>query len=173
MRGAKAGVSARASFVHGDIFQSDLTQASVISLFLLPEFNLRLRPTILALRPGTRIFSNTFRMGEWNPDESAALNCGPHCIAYLWIVPARIGGRWVTSIGPLAVTQTFQTFQTFEGAIGGKPLEKGRIQGERIFFSVEGSEFSGVVRGDGIDGGFTPAAGAGPVGAWTATRQPL
>ncbi len=163
----KAGVEGKAQFVQADIFQSDLTKASVITLFLLPELNLRLRPSILNLKAGTRIVSNTFRMGDWKPDEAADLNCGPHCIAYLWVVPARIEGRWKSSIGPLAVTQAFQTF---EGAIGGKPTEKGRIQGERIYFNVGSSEFTGVVKGDVIEGSFKPVAGDGPAGNWSATR---
>jgi len=163
----KAGLAATATFVEADIFKSDLTKATVISLFLLPELNLRLRPTILTLKPGTRIVSNTFKMGDWNPDEAADLKCGPHCIAYLWIVPARVEGRWNSSLGPLAITQTFQTF---EGAIGGKPTEQGRIVGERILFSAEGSEFSGVVRGDGMQGTFKSATGVS--GEWKATRIP-
>lgn len=172
----KAGVSGKATFVQADIFHSDLSQASVISLFLLPELNLRLRPAILALKPGTRIVSNTFRMDDWTPDEAADLKCGPHCIAYLWIVPARVEGRWQTTLGPLAITQSFQTF---EAAIGGKPTEQGRLQGERIYFSAEGIEYSGVVRGDSMAGSFKPAPGAGSVGnsgtlgtlgTWTATR---
>jgi SAM-dependent methyltransferase len=161
----KAGVAGKASFVQGDIFQSDISRATVISLFLLPELNLRLRPSILALRPGTRVVSNTFRMGDWSPDEAADLKCGTHCIAYLWIVPARVEGRWQSSLGPLAITQTFQTF---EGALAGKPTEKGRLHGERIFFSADGAEFSGVVRGDAIEGSFKSATGA--AGAWNAKR---
>ena len=163
----KAGVAAKATFVEADIFQSDLTKASVISLFLLPELNLRLRPTILTLKPGTRIVSNTFKMGDWNPDEAADLKCGPHCIAYLWIVPARVEGRWNSSAGPLAITQTFQTF---EGAIAGKPTEQGRLAGGRILFSAGGSEFSGLVRGDSMEGTFKSAAGI--TGEWKATRIP-
>ncbi len=161
----KAGVTGKATFVQGDIFQSDISKATVISLFLLPDLNLRLRPSILLLKPGTRVVSNTFRMGDWSPDEAADLKCGPHCIAYLWIVPARVEGRWQSTLGPIAITQSFQTF---EGAIGGKPTEKGRLQGERIYFSVDGTEFTGVVRGATIDGSFKSAAGA--TGSWTATR---
>jgi SAM-dependent methyltransferase len=161
----KAGVAARATFVQGDIFQSDISKATVISLFLLPELNLRLRPGILALKPGTRVVSNTFRMGDWSPDEAADLKCGPHCIAYLWIVPARVEGRWQSTLGPLAITQNFQTF---EGAIGGKPTDKGRLQGERIYFSADGMEFAGVVRGDSMEGSFQSASGAS--GIWKATR---
>jgi SAM-dependent methyltransferase len=161
----KAGVTAKASFVQGDIFQSDITQATVISLFLLPELNLRLRPSILQLKPGTRIVSNTFRMGDWAPDEAADLKCGPHCIAYLWIVPARVEGRWQSTLGPLAITQSFQTF---EGAIGGKPTSKGRLQGGRILFSTDDTEFTGVVNGESIEGSFKSAAGA--TGTWSAKR---
>src|SRR5207245_11298719 len=86
---AKAGLSDKATFVEADIFRSDLSPATVITLFLLTELNLKLRPTILTLKPGTRVVSNTFRMGDWEPDQTVELGCDTYCTAYLWIVPAR------------------------------------------------------------------------------------
>src|SRR5262250_2874348 len=81
----KAGVSGKAIFQEADIFKTDLSKATVITLFLLTDLNLRLRPTILTLKPGTRVVSNTFRMGEWEPDQTVELGCDPYCTAYLWI----------------------------------------------------------------------------------------
>ena len=98
---AKAGVSDKATFVEADIFRSDLSPATVITLFLLTDLNLKLRPTILTLKPGTRIVSNTFRMGDWEPDQTVELGCDTYCTAYLWIVPARVEGRWKTARGGL------------------------------------------------------------------------
>ncbi|MGB7587638.1 MAG: class I SAM-dependent methyltransferase, partial [Solirubrobacterales bacterium] len=105
---AKAGVGDKASFVEADIFKSDLSRATVVTMFLLTELNLRLRPTILSLKPGTRVVSNTFRMGEWEPDQTIELGCDTYCTAYLWIVPARVEGQWQTSRGELALKQEFQ-----------------------------------------------------------------
>src|SRR5499425_1069630 len=97
----KAGVGGKASFVEADIFKTDLTKATVITLFLLTDLNLKLRPTILTLKPGTRIVSNTFRMGDWEPDETVELGCDTYCTAYLWIVPARVEGKWRSGHGEL------------------------------------------------------------------------
>jgi precorrin-6B methylase 2 len=90
------GVSGRATFVKADLFESDFSQATVITMFLLPELNLRLRPTLLSLKPGTRIVSNSFTMEEWEPDETATVSdgCSSWCTALLWIVPARVDGTW-------------------------------------------------------------------------------
>jgi hypothetical protein len=104
----KAGVGGKANFVEADIFKTDLTKATVITMFLLTDLNLRLRPTILTLKPGTRIVSNTFRMGEWEPDQTVELGCDTYCTAYLWIVPARVEGNWHSGQGELALTQDFK-----------------------------------------------------------------
>src|SRR5881628_2174365 len=102
---AKAGVSDKATFVEADIFRSDLSPATVITLFLLTDLNLKLRPTLLTLKPGTRVVSNTFRMGDWEPDQTVELGCDTYCTAYLWIVPARVEGRWKTAQGELVLKQ--------------------------------------------------------------------
>lgn len=92
---AKEGVSDKATFAKADLFQSDFSQATVITMFLLPSINLKLRPKILDLKPGTRIVSNSFDMDEWKPDEtSTATGCEDWCTAHLWIVPAKVGGNW-------------------------------------------------------------------------------
>lgn len=96
------GVADRASFVQADIFESDFSDATVVTLFLLPTLNMKLRPTILAMKPGTRVVSNTFDMGDWKADqtiESADADCSNFCRAYKWIVPARAEGTggWATA----------------------------------------------------------------------------
>src|SRR5207249_6168584 len=90
------GVSARATFAKADIFESDFSQASVITMFLLPEINLKLRPKILDLKAGTRIVSNTFSMDDWTPDETAVVSrdCVAWCTALFWVVPANVAGNW-------------------------------------------------------------------------------
>ncbi|HYA30368.1 MAG TPA: class I SAM-dependent methyltransferase, partial [Acidobacteriota bacterium] len=87
---AREGVSNRASFTKADLFESDFSQATVITMFLLPDINLKLRPKILTLKPGTRIVSNSFTMGDWSADDTVNVkdNCISYCTAYLWIVPA-------------------------------------------------------------------------------------
>lgn len=89
-----AGVSGRATFAQADLFETDLSRASVITLFLLPAINEKLRPRLLELKPGTRVVSNTFPMGDWRPDEQATVTeqCQTWCSALLWIVPARVEG---------------------------------------------------------------------------------
>src|SRR5206468_7922342 len=92
---AKEGVSDKANFVKADLFESDFSQAQVITMFLLPSINIKLRPKILDLKPGTRIVSNSFDMEDWKPDEDATVSgCDHWCTAHLWIVPAKVGGAW-------------------------------------------------------------------------------
>ena len=96
-KAAEAGVSRLTRFVRGDIFKTDFSDATVVTTFLLPSMNLRLRPTFLAMKPGTRIVANTFAIADWQPDESVAIEpCERWCTALMWIVPARVGGTWRT-----------------------------------------------------------------------------
>ena len=161
---AKAGAAGKAQFVRADIFESDLSGASVITMFLLPELNLRLRPAILALKPGTRIVSNTFTMGEWEHDNSADLGCGTYCIAYLWIVPAKVEGQWRSEQGALSLRQNFQTIS---GTLGTAPISNGKLHGEQINFSADAAQYSGRVTGGSIEGTFKSATRSG---AWKAER---
>lgn len=166
---AKEGVSDKASFVQGDIFESDFSKASVITLFLLPELNLRLRPTLLGMKPGTRVVSNTFDMGEWQADETvrASGDCSSYCTAYFWIVPARVEGRWRTPQGEFALRQYFQmvsgtlTFGDVTATV------TGRLMGPRIELLVGSVSFVGNVDGDIIEGTARTAAGEQK---WRATR---
>jgi SAM-dependent methyltransferase len=146
----KEGVAGKAQFVKADIFESDFSQATVITMFLLPELNLKLRPKILSLKPGTRIVSNSFDMGDWKADETARMesNAGctsSWCTALLWIVPAKIEGTHKTPYGELSLTQTYQVLSGTLSS-GGKtvPVE-GKVLGERVLLTADGRELRGKV----------------------------
>ncbi|MEI2418268.1 class I SAM-dependent methyltransferase [Orrella sp. JC864] len=161
---AKAGVSERATFETADLFETDLSQADVITMFLLPSINEKLRPTILDLEPGTRIVSNTFRMGDWEPDasETVTQDCSSYCTALLWVVPAKVQGQWQLGGQPLALTQQYQMIS---GKLGDAQITEGRVDGTRISFVVNGVRYSGQVQGDSINGT------EGGSGSWTASRR--
>jgi hypothetical protein len=144
-RARAAGVTARTKFVRGDVFKTNFSDATVVSTFLLPSMNLRLQPTFLAMKPGTRIVANTFGIGEWTPDETAAIApCERWCTAMLWIVPARVGGTWRTPQGDLTLTQRFQ-FVT--GTLGKEPITDGRLHGEEFSFTAGAATYRGQVEG--------------------------
>jgi len=165
---AKAGVSDKASFVEADIFRTDLSPATVITLFLLTDLNLKLRPTILTLKPGTRIVSNTFRMGDWEPDQTVELGCDTYCTAYLWIVPARVEGRWKTAQGELALKQEYQKVSgTLKSGKVSAPISRGSLRGDQISFMAAGAEYRGRVNGGTIEG---TVKSAGKSTSWKATH---
>jgi len=145
---AEAGVSDRATFIKADLFETDLSKADVITMFLLPSINMKLRPKILDLKPGTRIVSNTFTMGEWQADETAELGANggcenSWCTALLWIVPAKVAGTYQTPQGEVTLKQTFQMLSGTLRA-GGKTLAlTGKVNGEEISFKAGGREFRG------------------------------
>ena len=165
----KEGVSGRAEFVKADLFETDLSKATVITMFLLPDINLRLRPKILDLKPGTRIVSNTFTMEDWNADEIATVgeDCTSWCTALFWIVPAKAGGTWTFPNGELTLTQTFQMLAG-ELRIGEKsaPVSDGRLRGDQISFTVGGVKYTGKVNGTSMSG--TATTGSSTT-QWTAT----
>ncbi len=170
---AREGVGDKARFIEADIFKSDFSPATVITMFLLPELNLELRPAILDLKPGTRIVSNYFDMGEWQADQSVAVGraegCDTvYCQAYLWIVPAKVGGIWKLPQGELVLKQEFQAVSG-ELANGGEHLAvtDGRLSGERIDFRIGTTRYTGRVAGNTMVGTYTSG---GSTGAWTATR---
>ena len=107
---SREGVADRAKLVQADLFNVDLSRATVITMFLLPDINMRLRPIILSLRPGTRIVTNSFDMGDWRPDAYADADddCPLYCTAYLWVVPARVEGAWKLPEGELMLGQDYQ-----------------------------------------------------------------
>ena len=168
---AKEGVTGKATFIKADLFESDFSQATVITMFLLPDINLKLRPKILGLKPGTRIVSNSFTMGEWQHDRSVQATesegCQSYCTAYLWIVPAKVEGSWKLPEGELTLKQSFQMITgTLRG--GGKETAiKGRLSGDHISFKAGVAQYSGRVGASGIKG--TVKSGSGTT-EWSATR---
>ena len=148
----KEGVSDRATFVRGDIFETDFSKAQVITLFLLPSLNMKLRPTILNMRPGTRIVSNTFTMEDWTPDETSTVgdDCVSWCTSLLWIVPAKVEGTWdVPGVGAMTL---YQQFQNVTGSLGTGKIGDGRLRGDQISFSVGNSKYTGRVAANTITG---------------------
>jgi hypothetical protein len=155
---ATAGVGARASIVQGDIFQSDFSQATVITMFLLPSLNIRLRPILLNMKPGTRIVSNSFDMGDWTPDQEmgAKGECTSYCRAMLWIIPAKVEGTWKLAAGELKLTQKYQVVT---GTLGGTPISDGKLNGDNITFKAGTRTYTGRVNGNSMSGT-----------GWTATK---
>jgi hypothetical protein len=162
----KEGVSGKATFAKADLFESDFSKASVITMFLLPDINLRLRPKLLDLKPGTRIVSNSFTMGEWSADETASVDgCSSWCTAYLWIIPAKVGGTWKLPQGELRLKQEFQKISGTLRADGKTvPIRDGKLRGDEITFTAGGVQYAGRVNGKRIEG---LAKGGAP---WSATR---
>ncbi|MGE8635750.1 MAG: SAM-dependent methyltransferase, partial [Achromobacter piechaudii] len=159
----RAGVADRATFVAADLFQTDLSQADVITMFLLSTINEKLRPSLLQLKPGTRVVSNTFRMGDWEPDasETVTKDCSTYCTALLWIVPAKVEGKWEVDGQTLRLTQRYQQLS---GKLGSADISDARLDGNAITFTVNGVRYSGEVNGKTMRG---EAEGKG---AWTARR---
>ena len=170
---AKEGVSERATFMKADLFETDFSQATVITMFLLPDINLKLRPKILGLKPGTRIVSNTFTMGEWEADETgtAASDEGSsyYRTALLWIVPAKVEGVWKSTQGDISFKQEFQKVSGSINAGGVSTLVTGgKLRGDQISFSAGGAQYTGTV----ADGTITGTAVAGGASReWSATRS--
>jgi SAM-dependent methyltransferase len=167
----KAGVSDKAKFVHGDIFATDFKQATVVTMFLLPGLNLRLRPTLLEMKPGTRVVSNSFTMGEWKPDDTANVtqNCQSYCKALFWIVPAKVEGAWQLGQGELSLEQEFQYFRgklTTGNVVA--PITDGKLKGDQISFTAGGTSYSGWVKGTTMEG---TARTGGADTKWQAVRK--
>jgi Methyltransferase domain len=166
---AKEGVTDKATFVKADLFASDLSQATVITMFLLPEINLKLRPKILDLKPGTRIVSNSFTMGEWTADESATVSedCASYCTALLWIVPAKVGGTWKMPQGELTLKQNFQMISgAFRSGNVATAITNGKLNGDQISFTAGKAQYTGRVNGNTMEG----TVKGGSDDKWSATR---
>ena len=165
----KAGVSAKAKFVQGDMFEADISQATVMVLFLITDNLRKLTSKFLDLKAGTRIVSNTFEIPGWSADQTYKLggDCVVWCSAYLYIVPAKVAGTWRLPRGELTLTQNFQMVSGTLNT-GGEllPVENGSLRGNQIRFTVGGAHYAGRVNGETIksDGK------SGAKGAWTATR---
>ena len=163
----KEGVSGKATFVKADLFETDLSQATVITMFLLPQINLKLRPKLLDLKPGTRIVSNTFTMEDWQADETATVEDGLHQLVHgpaSGSCPPRWKARGKLGNGELALTQQFQMVS---GTLGGKPIADGRLRGEQITFTVGDAQYTGTVNGTTMQG---TARSGEKTDTWTATR---
>ena len=180
---AKEGVGDKAKFIHGDIFQIDFSSATVLTLYLLPSLNVKLRPTILRMTPGTRVVSHAFSMDDWQPDQTDNVEGRT---AYLWIVPASVEGAWRWSITPgqketeLVLRQQYQNVEGLVRLDNGKmgKLRDVKLRGDQINFSIHeltGSnntvrrDYVGRVSGNTIQGTFR--IGDGSEVKWTATRS--
>ena len=173
----RQGVADRVKFLNADIFQTDFSQATVITMYLLPDLNLRLQPKILGLKPGTRVVSHQFNMGEWQPDETVNID---NRLAHLWIVPAKAGGTWSLRVEgsaqerPLTLRQSFQMLTgRLNGANAALALSDAKLLGDQISFSVsEGGvrrDFSGRVQGNTMGG--TVRSTGSPDTGWSASRR--
>jgi SAM-dependent methyltransferase len=160
-----AGVADRAHFVVQDLFQTDLTVASVITMYLLPELNLQLRPRLLALAPGTRIVSHDWDMDDWEPDARRDVDAPAKTIGrekrsrlYLWVVPARLQGHWCNAAARLRLEQRYQRIDGVLEAGGGTRPVRGRVAGRRLHTGLFEAEL------DRDDGSLRlTQAGAGPL----------
>jgi hypothetical protein len=140
-------------------------------MFLLPQINMKLRPKLLDLKPGTRIVSNSFTMEDWVADETATVTegCQTWCTALLWIVPAKVEGRWQAGDGELTFVQTFQQVSgTLQKNGTSAVITDGRLRGAELSMTIDGAQYVGRVNGDTITGTVTAA---GKTTKWTATRQ--
>jgi hypothetical protein len=167
---ASEGVSDKAEFVQADLFEIDLSKATVITLFLLPSINLKLRPEILNLKPGTRIVSNTFTMAEWIPDDTTDLDDKETSwnTAYMWIVPAKVEGTWHLPQGDLILEQEFQVVTgNLKSGRNTTKILNGKLRGNDLTFFLNGSQYTGRVDGNDIKGIVTSG---GSAARWTATR---
>jgi hypothetical protein len=152
------GLQKRVKIIRGDIFETDFSTATVVTLYLLPDLNKRLRPTLLEMKPGTRVASYSFGMGDWSPDAQVETDGG---VAYLWVVPAKVGGAWTfrsqNGNEPFDVTLE-QTFQNVRGSASGAAVT-GKLNGAQIHFVfMDGDEptsFTGIVDGNRISGTIT------------------
>ena len=167
---AKEGIGDKAEFMKADLFETDFSKATVITMFLLPDLNVKLRPILLKMKPGTRLVSNSFDMGEWEADEIDNLGegCYAWCTALLWIVPAMVEGSWRLDNGELALSQKFQMLSGTL-TLGGRtlPISGGRMNGDQIRFIADGTTYTGYLKGNAIEG--SAAMGQGKR-TWIATR---
>jgi len=162
---ADAGVSKTATFQEGDLFETDFSKADVVTMFLLPSINMRLRPTILNMKPGTRIVTNTFTMDDWEEDakETVEKDCVSWCTALLWIVPAKVEGSWAVGGETLSLTQKFQMLT---GTLGTAAVT-GRLHGNEITLTAGNTTYKGQVNGTTMSG----TTSGGRSGNWSATKK--
>jgi len=173
----KAGVAARAKVVRGDIFESDFSSATVVTMYLLPGLNLKLRPQLLSMKPGTRVVSHSFTMDDWEADEISSFD-GRR--AYFWVVPANVMGGWsIEGTGIKTAMSIEQKYQKIEGTVDlpgsiQAGLRDARLSGFRISFAYVDNasvrrDFTGTVTGNRMEGSFR--ADNGTEGRWTAVKK--
>jgi SAM-dependent methyltransferase len=163
----KEGLSDKAKFLNMDLFDYDLSNATVVSMYLLSELNLRLRPKLLDLKPGTRIVSNTFNLGAWMPDaeispdlnqidsDESESSYNAYSTGYFWIVPAKVEGTWEFRDGHLNISQNFQTFHgNFIDKGKLHRIEEGKLTGSEISFTISGVRYTGKVNDGRMDGSY-------------------
>jgi SAM-dependent methyltransferase len=163
------GVSGKAQFIKGDMFEADISRASVLALFLLPDNLRRLTPRFAALAPGTRIVTNSYPIPGWDAEETqqSGGDCGSWCTAYLYIVPANVTGKWRLPKGEVTFEQDFQSLSgALSSGDASMPLSNGRVKGDRISFAIGLDEYKGRVRGDTMSGEVSGSVS----GRWTASR---
>ena len=168
---AQAGVSDKARFIEGDMYQADVSRATVLALFLLPMNMAQLAPKFFNMAPGTRIVSNTFGIAGWEPDVRARLStdCGDYCEALLWIVPGKVEGTWLLPDGNVTLMQSYQALRgTMTRRGTASPLSEARMLGDRITFTAGGITYTGQVKGNVMEGTATTPSGAS---VWRATRR--
>ena len=148
-----AGVTSRAEFRQADLFKTDLSQATVITMFLLPEINRKLRPTILKLKPGTRVVSNTFTMGDWQPDETHVVEpCeSSWCTVLFWVVPAQVAGKYKTPQGEFTLSQDFQMLKGVLRTEGRTQPVEGKVLGEDITLTTGAKTWHGKKNGNSLE----------------------
>lgn len=166
-RADTAGVAQKAKFLNMDLFEYDLSRATVITMYLLSDLNLKLRPKLLQLKPGTRIVSNTFDLGDWEADENITVTT-PYTNddgsfrhnftnrGYYWVVPAKADGIWDFRDGKLNLTQKYQVLQgaylTNHKTI---LIEGGRLSGNEVSFEIDGIQYKGTVENNRMIGTYT------------------
>jgi SAM-dependent methyltransferase len=161
---AKEGVSDKARFVQGDMYEADISKATVLALFLLTENLNRLAPKFLNMRPGTRIVVNGFRIDDWEIDETGRADgdCGSWCTAYLYIVPAKVAGTWRLPKGEVTLSQKVNLIAGMYTADGASvPITNAKLRGTQIGFTAGGVSYAGRVNGDAM---------SGANGSWSANR---
>jgi SAM-dependent methyltransferase len=167
----EAGVADKATFIEGDMFTADISNASVMALFLLPDNLGKLRDKFAALKPGSRLVLNTFAIPEWEPDATEKIegSCVSWCTALLYIVPAQVAGAWKSSAGDFMFDQKFQLVSGTVTAAGqSAAIGNGKLKGDQITFAAGGAEYAGKVMGDRIEGTRTLD---GKKENWTASRS--
>ena len=166
---AQEGVADKAKFVQGDMYEADISQATVLALFLLPENLRKLTPKFLDLKPGTRIVANHFGIDGWEADETGRTDgdCQHWCTALLYIVPAKVTGTWRLPQGELALEQKYQVVSGTLSAGGTRvPVRNARLKGDQISFAIGDAEYSGRVSGDTMEGNVKGSSH----GTWSAVR---